>query len=344
MQRHRSSKPQFNSQKAYFKGGVSLVMKRLYPLTLCFLLGHGTVYAQNYPSHPLHIVIPFPPGGGYDGIARPFAELLSSVLGQAVVLDNKAGAAGNIGTEAVVRASPDGYTLLFASDILGTNPSLYKNLKYDPQKDLAPIALVATTQLAIAVNPLKVKAQTAKALLTESLEHDLHYGSPGVGTPPHLFAELYAFHTGTKMTQIPYKGTGPAITDVLGGQVDLVLVTVPALAPYIRSGKLKGITVIGGNKRSALIPEVPTLAENGIFGINQEVWYGLFAPALTPPEVLKKLRFASAQALSQNSFIEKMHAHGYEVEFTSPEALSERLKEDLAKWPPVVERAHISVE
>ncbi|WP_421954498.1 Bug family tripartite tricarboxylate transporter substrate binding protein [Polaromonas sp.] len=304
----------------------------------------STVMAQAYPSRTIKLVVPFPPGGGFDGIARPFAERLSAALGQSVIVENRAGAGGNIGTEFVTRAPADGYTLLFANDYLGTNPNLYKAIKYDPVRDLAPISLVGSTQMAIAVNPTRVKATDAKSLLAESQRRTLQYGTPGVGTSPHLFGELYAFTTGTKLSHIPYRGTGPAINDTIGGQVDMALVTVPSLVQHIRAGKLRGIMVIGGNNRSSLLPELPTLAENGVQGIDHDVWYGLFAPTDTPPDVLRRLREATVSVLQQPELIERLRQAGYELTPSTPEALSNRLKTDLVKWKKVVERTNVSLE
>ena len=304
----------------------------------------ATAFAQPYPNKPIKLVVPFPPGGGFDGIARPFAERLGQVLGQPVVVDNRPGAGGNIGAEQVARSPADGYTLLFANDFLGTNPNLYKEIRYDPVKDFAPISMVGSTPMVIAVNPTKVKATDAKSLKAESEQHLLQYGTPGVGTSPHLFGELYGFVTGTKMQHVPYRGTGPAITDAIGGQIDFALVTVPSVVPHAKAGKLRPIMVFGGNKRSPLLPDVPTVQELGIQGVNHDVWYGLFAPKGMAPEVLKKLHEATAAALAQPDLVEKLRLAGYEVTPSSPEALGDRVKGDLAKWKQVVDRAKITLE
>jgi len=299
--------------------------------------------AQPYPNRPIKMVVPFPPGGGFDGIARPFAERLSAALGQPVVVDNRPGAGGNIGAESVARSPADGYTLLFANDFLGTNPNLYKDLRFDPLKDFAPISLVGSTQMAIAVNPQRVQATDAPSLRAASEKHPLQYGTPGVGTSPHLFGELYGFNTGTRVQHIPYRGTGPAISDALGGQIDMVIVTVPALMAHIKTGKLRGIAVIGGDRRSPLMPEVRTLAENGV-DATHDLWYGLFAPAGTPPDVLRRLREATATVLAQPDLVERLRQLGYEVTPSTPQALSDRVKADLVKWKQVVERAKITLE
>lgn len=314
-------------------------------LAACLLASFAAAAgAQPFPNRPVRMVVPFPPGGGFDGIARPFAERLGAALGQPVVVDNRAGAGGNIGAEGVARSAADGYTLLFANDFMGTNPNLYKGLKYDPLRDFAPLSLIGSTQLAIAVNPARVKATDARSLQAESLQHPLQYGTPGIGTSPHLFGELYGFNTGTRMQHVPYRGTGPAITDAIGGQIDFVLVTVPALVQHIKGGKLRGIAVIGGSKRSPLLPELPTLAESGVEGVSHDVWYGLFAPAGTPPDVLKRLRDATAIALAQPAFVEQLRQLGYEITPSTPEALSERVRSDLGKWKQVVERARVTLE
>jgi tripartite-type tricarboxylate transporter receptor subunit TctC len=313
-----------------FAGGLALCLAAL-------------ASAQPYPNRPIKMVVPFPPGGGFDGIARPFAERLSAALGQPVVVDNRPGAGGNIGAESVARSTADGYTLLFANDFLGTNPNLYKELKYDPVKDFAPISLIGSTQMAIAVNPDRVKATDSRSLRAESEGRPLQYGTPGVGTSPHLFGELYGTNTGTKVQHVPYRGTGPAITDAIGGQIDMVLVTVPALVQHIKTGKLRGITVIGGDRRSPLLPDVKTLAENGV-GATHDLWYGLFAPAGTPPDVLKRLREATASVLAQQDLVERLRQIGYEVTPSTPEVLADRVKSDLVKWKQVVERAKITLE
>jgi tripartite-type tricarboxylate transporter receptor subunit TctC len=269
------------------------------------------VAADAWPTKPIKMVVPFPPGGGFDGIARPFAERLSAALGQTVVVDNRPGAGGNIGTEQAARSPADGYTLLFANDYLGTNPNLYKEIRYDPVKDFVPISMVGSTQMVIAVNPARVKATDAKSLKAESQGKPLQYGTPGVGTSPHLFGELYGFTTGTQFQHVPYRGTGPAITDAIGGQIDFALVTVPSVVPHAKSGKLRAIMVFGGNKRSPLLPDVPTVQEQGVQGVNHDVWYGLFAPAGTPPEVLKKLREATAAVLAQPELAQNLRQVGY---------------------------------
>ena len=319
-------------------------MTRIRTLAAALALASASAFAQNFPDHTIRMVVPFPPGGGFDGIARPFAERLSKELGQAVIIDNRAGAGGNIGAELVAKSPADGYTLLFANDFLGTNPNLYKEIHYNPVKDFAPISMVGSTQMVIAVNPSRVSATDAKSLKALSQKAPLQYGTPGVGTSPHLFGEMYGFTTGTKMQHVPYKGTGPAITDAIGGQIDFALVTVPSVVPQARAGKLRPLMVFGGNKRSPLLPDVPTVQEQGVKDVNHDVWYGLFAPAGTSPEVLKKLQVATAKVLAEPDLQKNLRELGYEVTPSTPEALGVRVKSDLAKWKVVVDRAKITLD
>jgi tripartite-type tricarboxylate transporter receptor subunit TctC len=302
-------------------------------------------FAQNnYPDRTIRMVVPFPPGGGFDGIARPFAERLGKELGQPVIVDNRPGAGGNIGAELVAKAPADGYTLLFANDFMGTNPNLYKEIHYNPVKDFAPISMVGSTQMVIAVNPSRVKATDAKSLKAESQQHPLQYGTPGVGTSPHLFGEMYGFSTGTRVQHVPYRGTGPALTDAVGGQLDFALVTVPSAVPLVKAGKLRALMVFGGNKRSPLLPDVPTVQEQGVNDVNHDVWYGLFAPAGASPEVLKRLREATAKVLAEPDLRKNLAELGYEVIPSTPDQLENRVKADLAKWKLVVDRAKITLD
>lgn len=319
-------------------------MKRFAFAAAVLAFASAAACAQNFPDRTIRMVVPFPPGGGFDGIARPFAERLGKELGQAVIVDNRPGAGGNIGTELVAKAPGDGYTLLFANDYLGTNPNLYKEIHYNPVKDFAPISLVGSTQMVIAVNPTRVKATDAKSLKAESLQHTLQYGTPGVGTSPHLFGEMYGFSTGTHVQHVPYRGTGPALTDAVSGQLDFALVTVPSAVPLVKAGKLRALMVFGGNKRSPLLPDVPTVQEQGVKDVNHDVWYGLFAPAGTPPEVLKKLQAATAKVLAEPDLVKNLRDLGYEVTPGSPEQLEARVKTDLAKWKVVVDRANITLD
>jgi tripartite-type tricarboxylate transporter receptor subunit TctC len=194
------------------------------------------------------------------------------------------------------------------------------------------------------VNPTRVKATDAKSLQAESQQRVLQYGTPGVGTSPHLFGELYGFTTNTRMQHVPYRGTGPAITDAIGGQIDFALVTVPSVVAHVKTGKLRPLMVFGGNRRSPLLPDVPTAQEVGVKDVNHDVWYGLFAPTGTPPETMKKLREATALVLAEPELVKNLRDAGYEVVPSTPEVLGERVKTDLAKWKLVVERAKVTLD
>ena len=290
--------------------------------------------AQTWPARPIRMVVPFPPGGGFDAVARPFAEKLSTALKQPIVIDNKAGAGGNIGTAEVARAPADGYTLLFANEILATNPNVYKSVSFDPIKDFEPICMVATIPLALAVYP-GLAAKNLSELVALSARKPLTFGTPGVGTSPHLFGELLNLKTPLKLRHIPYRGSGPAITDAMGGQTDAVLTTASSLAPQINSGKLRGIALLS-ERRSALLPDLPTLAEGGIKGLTHNVWYALMVPAGTPAAVVQSLREASAAVLRDADLTERLRKLGIDVSLGDDKAVTALIRSDLARWAGVV--------
>jgi tripartite-type tricarboxylate transporter receptor subunit TctC len=298
--------------------------------------------AQTYPTHPIRLIVPFPPGGGFDGIARPFAEKVSSLLGQNLVIENRAGAAGNIGAEVAARATPDGYTLLFANDFLATNPPMLKSTSYDPLKDFVPITKVGTVATALVIHP-GVAANNLKELIALSKSKPLNFGTPGVGSVPHLVGEMMNLEGVMRLVHVPYKGSGPAITDAIGGQIDVVITTLSSLAPHVRAGRLRGIAVIGPN-RASFMPELPTFSELGGPPINADIWYGLFAPAGTPEPALRRLHEASVQALALADLVERLRKAGYEPGSSTPEALAAQVKTDLEKWRRVVNDANIPRE
>jgi tripartite-type tricarboxylate transporter receptor subunit TctC len=297
--------------------------------------------AQGYPARPVSLVVPFPPGGGFDTIARPFAERLGRALGQPVVVDNRPGSGGNMGADMVARAAADGYTLLFANDFLATNPSVNRNVRYDPLKDFTPIGMVGTTQVVIAVRP-DFPAKTFAELVALSRKKPLSYGTPGAGTSPHLLGEYIASTTALKTLHVPYKGAGPSVNDAIGGQIDMVLATTPSVASHIRAGKLRGIVVFGA-RRSAQLPEVPTLKEAGSTPVDYEVWYCLMSPAGVPAPVQARLREATAAALDKE-LAARLATLGYEIQSEGPEQVTRFIQRDLARWHEVVARTKISVD
>lgn len=301
--------------------------------------GSAQAQAQSWPDRPVKMVVPFPPGGGADNAARAFGEKLAEHLGQPVVIDNKPGASGNIGAEAVVRAPADGYTLLFGNEFLATNPALFKSLRFDSVRDFTPVARVASSATLIAVHP-SVPAKTLKELIALAKTRSLNYSSPGVGTGPHLFGQLIALNTGANLNHIPYKGTAPAITDAVGGQVDLVISTAAPMVGHVRSGRLRALAATGA-QRFGELPDVPTVAESGVVSDAYEVWYGLLAPSGVPPAVLAKLQKAAEQAMRDPDLVARLVKAGYDVNPVSPAQFGAEIRRDMERWTRVVEQAKI---
>lgn len=298
--------------------------------------------AEVYPAKTIRMVVPFPPGGGFDTVARPFAEKMSSLLKQAIIIDNKAGAGGNIGTAEVAHAPHDGYTILFANEILATNPNIYKSVPFDPIKDFEPIVMVATTPLALAVYP-GLPAKDLAELIALSAKEPITFGTPGVGTSPHLFGELLNLKTRLRLRHIPYRGTGPAITDAIGGHIDAVLTTASALTQHIDGGRLRGIAILS-DKRSALLPNLPTLAEAGIKGHSHDVWYAIMAPAGTPQAIVLQLREAAMTALRSPDLAERLRKLGFEPVIGDDKAVTALIRTDLLRWSGVVSEAKFPKE
>lgn len=311
---------------------------------VCLLLaaaaaGVGDAVAQVYPSRPIRLIVPFPPGGGFDGIARPFSEKLSITIGQPIVLENRPGAGGNIGAEIAARAAPDGYTILFNSENLATNPALYKSVSFDAIRDLMPITLVGSIPNAIAVHP-GVPARDLKELMALSKQKPLNFGTPGIGSPHHLTGEMMNLDGVMRLVHVPYKGSGLALSDLLGGQIEMTITALSAVAPHIRSGRLRGIAVLS-DKRVNSIAELPSIAELGAGAYQSAPWFGLFAPAGTPRAAIQRLNDASAQALAQSDLIERLEKAGYLTGSSTPEALAAQLESDTRKWHRVVTEAKI---
>jgi tripartite-type tricarboxylate transporter receptor subunit TctC len=286
--------------------------------------------------------VPFPAGGTADILPRVVGEKLAIRFGQGVLVENRAGAAGNIGAQAAARAAPDGYTLLFANDFLATNPPMYKAPGYDSLKDFVPISAVATVSQGIAV-PVASPVKDLKDLIALSKTRPLSVGTPGIASVPHLLTELINLDGTMRLTNVPYKGSAPAVTDAIGGQIDMVLTTLPSLTPHIRAGKLRGIAIMGA-KRDASLPEVPTFAEAGGSAVGGDIWYALFAPAATPEAVLRRLRDATREVLAQPELVERMRAAGYELGGSTPEAMAARVRGDMEKWRRVIVGAKIPTE
>lgn len=298
-------------------------------------------WAKDFPARAISLVVPFPPGGGFDTIARPFADRLGKALGQTVIVDNRPGSGGNMGTDVVARAAPDGYTLLFANDYLSTNPSVNRNVRYDPLKDFVPVSMVGTTQVVMAVRP-DFPARNFEELVALSTQRSLSYGTPGAGTSPHLVGEYLSTISPLRSLHVPYKGTAPAVNDAMGGQIDLVYATSPSVAPQIAAGKLRGLAVFGEH-RSTQLPEVPTLQEIGGPPVNYEVWYCVLAPASVPAPVLATVREATRKVLDAD-LAARLAKLGYAVKPSGPDEVTRAIRDGLLRWKTVVAKAKVSIE
>ncbi len=312
-------------------------------LTLLALLATGS-FAQTFPSKAITIVVPTAPGGANDAMARIIAQSMSVDLGQPVIVDNKAGANGAIASEFVARAQPDGYTILFGYIAThGINPALQK-LKYDPVADFEAIGLVANSPTLMVVSN-DVKANTPKELiaLIKANPGTMSYASAGKGTAPHLAGELFKLATGVDLVHIPYKGSAPAIVDTIGGTTQVMFPSLFTAYPQVKAGKIRAIG-IAGEKRSSVMPEVPTLAEQGVPNVNVNQWYGLFAPAKTPKPVVDRLNKELNAVLKDKKNEKKIEDQGAEVETSTPEQLKALVQSEVTRWKKVVATAKITVD
>jgi len=299
----------------------------------------------NFPDHQVRLIVPFPPGGGTDILARPLAQKLSEQWGQPVVIDNRAGAGGNIGTDAAAHAPADGYTLVLGT--VGThaiNQSLYTNLPYDAVRDFAAITIVANTPNILVVNPsLPVKSVRELLDYARARPGALNYATPGNGTPPHLATEILKSMAGVSITHVPYKGSGPAMTDLLGGQVQMMIANAPVVIPYIKSGQLRGLASTSA-QRPAMARDLPTLAESGLKGYEADTWYGLFTAAGTPRPIVQKLNADVVKALSSPD-IRKLYAdQGAEVVGNSADEAQAKVRAEVKKWRGVIQSIGVKVD
>ncbi len=301
------------------------------------------VTAQTYPTKPITMVVPFTPGGGTDLMGRLFSERLSRALGVQVIVDNRPGAGGTIGTELAARAAPDGYTLLMGSvSTISINPSLYKDLKSNPMKDLAPISLVASTPSIVAV-PVGLPANSMQELLAlaKSKPGSINFGSAGTGTSHHLSGELLKVRAGVDMVHIPYKGTAPALTGLIRGDVQILIANIPSLAPALQGKQIKPIAITS-LKRSPRMPDLKTVAESGLPGFEVTVWYGIFAPAGTPEPVIGRLNAEIRKINEMPDVQQHLLKEGADAVATSPQELRERMQTDYEKWGDIVRRAGVT--
>ena len=300
--------------------------------------------AEPYPVKSIRLVVPSAPGGGIDYMGRVTGLKLAEQLGQSVVIDNRAGASGMIGTDMVAKAPPDGYTLLTASTSLAVMPSIYRKVPFDIVKDLAPVGLIARSRNLLVVHP-SVAARSVRELVTlaKSQPGRLNYSSSGPGRTSHLAGERFRQLTGIPLTHIPYKGTGPAITAVIAGEVQLIFATIPSVLPHVRGNRLRALG-IASLKRSSVVPDVPTIAESGVPGFEADSWYGILAPARTPSSIVATLNGAIAKSLAQPETREKFETDGSEPEGGTPEAFGRLVAAEVVHWGKVVKGAGIKPE
>lgn len=321
-----------------------LLLRGLLPALL--ILAGLTAQAQsNYPNKPVKLIVPFPPGGGNDVIARVIGQKLSDRWGQAVVIDNRAGANGIVGLQALMQSPADGYTLAVgAAGPLAVNPSLYARLPYDPVKDFAAVTNLVNYPLLLVVHPsVPVKTTRDVVTLAKAKPGQLSYASPGSGNSGHLAGELFNSMAGVNTLHIPYKGQGPALTDLLSGQVHMLYSSIPSVINQVKTGQLKAIAV-GSAKRLPSLPDVPTIAESGVPGYEAYSWVGLVAPANTPSDIVHKIYRDVSDILKQADVADKLNQQGALPVGDTPEEFSQYIKAEVAKWGQVVRNANIKLD
>ena len=300
--------------------------------------------AQGWPSKSVTVIVPWPPGGPSDTAARPMAKGLQDELGKPFIIDNRGGAGGNIGTELVVKAPPDGHTIMITSSApIVINPSIYKKMPFDPAKDLAPVTNLVRVPLVLVVHP-SVPAKNLQELLAYiRSKQPFQYASSGNGTPQHLTGELFKTTAKLDMIHVPYKGSAPAITDLLGGHVPMMFDSTVAIVPHIKSGKVRAIAMTGA-KRSAQLPDVPTFTEAGMPGFESYAWYGMFAPANTPKDVIAKLNAAALKVMKQPDYQRVLEETGSEFVGDTPDNFAAFVKAEAVKWGKIAKATGATVD
>lgn len=316
---------------------------RLFCCCVGILLASG-VMAQNYPERPIRLIVSFPPGGSTDVTARILSPKLSELLGKQVVVDNRPGAASTLGTELVAKAAPDGYTLLMSDTTFGIVPALYEKLPYDAERDLAAVSQVISVPAVLVVHPaLPVHSVKELVALARAKPGQLNFGSGGVGTPVHMAGELLKLAARIDIVHIPYKGAGPALSDLLGGHFQMMFPTLPSVIPYIRSGKLRALAVTSG-RRSAAFPTLPTMAEAGVPGVTSVAWFGVHAPAATPKAIIERLHADIVKALQDPTVRTRYASEGSDIIASAPGEFARFVSGEIAQWKKVVKQAGIKAE
>jgi tripartite-type tricarboxylate transporter receptor subunit TctC len=307
--------------------------------------GISSANAQNYPNRAITLVIPFAPGGSTSIVGRGIADKMSELLGEKVVVDNRPGAGGTVGTKAVAKSDPDGYTLVLGyTGTLAIGPSLYKSVGYDPRKDFAPIGLIGNAPNSLVVNP-SFPAKTVAELIAYAKVNPgkVNFGSAGAGTASHITGEYFARTAGITLVHIPYKGTGPALTDLLGGHIPMAFAPIPASHPNVSAGKLRALAVTS-TTRSGLLPDVPTMAEAGLPGFDASLYYGLAAPVGTPRTIIDKLNKVLREALASDEVKKQLGNDGTEITPGTPEDYADFIDKDEKKWAQLVKASGVEQE
>lgn len=313
-------------------------------LLLLSLVAVLPAVAQTYPTKPVRLIVPFPPGGSTDIIGRIVAQKLTESWGQQVIVDNRGGAGGQIGVESAANSAPDGYTLVVGHiGTFGVNPSLYPKLRYDAVKDFVPISLVARVPNMLAVHPSLPSSVKALVALAKAKPGTLNYGSSGSGSNPFLCVEFFKMLTGTDIVHVPYKGTGPMLTDLIAGQISLTINGVPPLLPHVKNQRLRALGV-ASEKRLALLPDLPTIAESGVPGYEVVQWYGVLAPAGTPRSVVARVNADIVKFLSQPETAARMSGEGAIPSGSTPEQFGALIRSEIGRWAKVIKATGASPE
>jgi tripartite-type tricarboxylate transporter receptor subunit TctC len=304
----------------------------------------GPALAQNYPSQPIKFIVPYTPGTGMDTIARVVGPRLSTRLGQPVVVENRAGASGNIGADLVARSPADGHTLMVSANTMLMAASIYKSVPYDVLHDFTPITMAAYGTMAL-VATAKSGIDSVPTLIARAkgAPNKMTYGSPGIGTPHHLAMELFKDVTGTQILHVPYKGTAGAVTDLLGGQIELMFFPIHTAMPHVKAGKMKALAV-GSAKRHAAALDIPTLKEVGVPNVEVEAWYAFFGPKNLPPTILTHLNTELRAILAEPEVTAALNKSGLDTESSTPEALGKIVERDFARWAAVIKKNNITAE
>jgi tripartite-type tricarboxylate transporter receptor subunit TctC len=327
-------------------GVTSMPFRKLFFIAAAMITSaFAPAQAQDFPTRPITLVIPFAPGGSTTIVGRGVAEKMSELLGEKIIIDNRPGAGGTVGTRAVAKSEPDGYTLLLGyTGTLAIGPSLYKNVGYDPRKDFAPIGMIGNAPNSLVVNP-SFPAKTLAELIDYAKANPgkVNFGSAGAGTASHITGEYFARAAGITLVHIPYKGTGPALTDLLGGHIPMAFAPIPASHSNVAAGKLRALAVTS-TARSGLLPDVPTIAESGISGFDASLYYGLAAPAGTPRPIIDKLNKALREALASDVVKRQLGNDGTDITPGSPEDYAALIDKDEKKWAQLVKASGVEPE